>query len=174
MASKQGYEKWLAKVTVASQIIKKYMRRGWRYMNGSDTGLLMELKEVKADDKREGVYGYSMRGSNIITLSPKALGNNDMLWATSALHEAMHANRNADERGALGKEFEFLGRQYSRGLDIGNAGLMKNAVRLGIIAERQWENDVSSKDGEEHAADLEKLGFSREAARTILSEGRRM
>mgnify|MGYP000321371024 CR=1 FL=1 len=108
-----------------------------------------------------------MRKSNIISLSPEALKQDWLLWASSTLHEAEHAIKGTLEREALSREFEFLGDVYRRAMNLKNEAMMKNAIRDAIIAQRQWNVDVEMDKDEDHLSNLVENGFSPEAAVVI-------
>jgi len=170
MATQQNYMQWRRRRQVETERIDRGLKSGWRFLDGSDVRLMGGLRRVE-EEKRPGLFGSSYLKSKVIALNPNTIKDSAVLWASSAIHEAIHGVQGGDEEPALRREFRLLGRIYKDGGDLRDRGLVSESVRAAIIAMKQRVRDVPAEKRKGDRDLLVGFGFSERAADLIMQHG---
>jgi len=167
MASKVTFNKWAKKAEFETDKVKKGVMSGWPFYERREVRQVSKVEKV-FETSRGDVFGMSLLKSKTLALNPRNLGKNMLLWATTLLHESVHAVQGGREKSALDAEWKFLGQTFKRAISLKNRDLARNSVRLAIIANKQRERDVPPGLRENDHRFLVQAGFPENVARVIL------
>jgi hypothetical protein len=162
-----SFANWVRKTKIGTKRLFNGMKNSWGLYDVPEIALMNKVKELK-EETRDGLYGSSVVGSRVIALNPKTLGGSQVMWATSALHEAEHGvNKAETEEAPTRREFMFLGKLYKRGVNMKRRVLAQAALKGAVIAMRQRKRMVEAKDRGDDVMLLKRVGFSDRAATFI-------
>jgi len=167
MAYAGAFGRWIRKVKVATRRLVRGMQSAWPFYEAPEISIMHRLKAVN-EEKRPNLYGSSFLRSKVISLNPKTLGSDALMWATSAIHEAEHGIYGGDEGPATAREFKFLGKVYKRSINTSNKGLAAKSIKAAMVAMKQRKRMVEVGRRKSDKALLMRSGFSERAANFIM------
>ena len=163
----EAFKKWANRVRFGTNKVKRGMKWSYPFYEKPERDLMDKIKAVN-EERRPGIYGASILGSKVIKLNPTTLGDDKLMWATTAVHEAEHGVNGVLEGGATEREFRFLGRVYKNAVQSKNRVMAKRALKAAAIAMNQRKRMVDDKYKKDDKQLLMDYGFSEKAANVLM------